>query len=59
MVRNGDIISAEGTELVVYGLSGQKVASASDSFNLSALASGIYMIEARSAEGVAVIKVIK
>lgn len=59
VVRNGDIISAVGTELVVYGLSGQKLASASDSFNLSALSSGIYMIEARSAEGTAVVKVIK
>ena len=59
VVRNGDIISAEGAELVVYSLSGQKVASASDSFNLSALSSGIYMIEARSAEGTAVVKVIK
>ena len=59
VVRNGDIVSAEGASLGIYSLSGQKVASAANSFNMSALPAGIYMIEARSAEGSAVVKVIK
>ena len=59
VVRNGDIVSAEGASLGIYSLSGQKVASAANSFNMSALPAGIYMIEARSAEGCAVVKVIK
>ena len=59
VVRNGDIVSAAGASLGIYSLSGQKVASAANSFNMSALPAGIYMIEARSAEGCAVVKVIK
>lgn len=59
VLRNGDMISAEGASLSVYSLAGQKVASAADSFNMSALPSGIYMVEARSAEGRVVVKVIR
>ena len=59
VVRNGDIVSAEGASLGIYSLSGQKVASAANSFNMSALPAGIYMIEARSADGCAGVKVIK
>lgn len=59
ITRQGNVVSAAGSALSVYSLSGQKVAAANGSVDMASLAAGIYLVEARSAQGSTVIKVIK
>lgn len=59
ITRSGDIVAAEGAMLEAYTIAGVKVAASAEALDLSALAAGIYVVKATTADGTAAVKVVK
>lgn len=57
--RSGNVVSAENAMISVYTMGGSLVAKGFGKVNLSNLTEGVYVISATSANGKAVIKVVK
>lgn len=56
---DGVAVVCPGASLNVYSLSGSKVAAGVDRLDLSALASGVYVVKAATAEGSVAVKIVK